>query len=111
MAERYEIFRSTQNQQYYFHLKAPNNEIILASEGYIQKSSCENGISSCKVHSPFDVYYDKRVAQNSRPYFVLRAANNQVIGTSQTYSSTQARDNGIAAVKAYGKNAPTVDLT
>ncbi|WLI13436.1 MULTISPECIES: YegP family protein [Pseudomonas] len=111
MTERYEIFRSTQNQQYYFRLRAPNNEIILASEGYLQKSGCENGIASCKTHSPFDQYYEKRTAQNQRPYFVLRAANNQIIGTSQTYSSTYARDQGIAAVKTYGKNAPIVDLT
>lgn len=111
MAAHYEIFRSSQNNQYYFHLKAPNGEIILASEGYIQKTGCENGIASCKTHSPYDQYFDKRVAQNLRPYFVLRAANNQIIGTSQTYSSAYARDQGIVAVKTYGSTATTIDLT
>lgn len=111
MAAHYEIFRSSKNNQYYFQLKAPNGEIILASEGYIQKSGCENGIASCKAHSPYDHYYDKRVAQNLRPYFVLRAANNQIIGTSQTYSSAYSRDQGIVAVKTYGSTATTIDLT
>ncbi|MCU7805758.1 MAG: YegP family protein, partial [Candidatus Thiodiazotropha sp. (ex Lucinoma borealis)] len=40
--------------------------------------------------------------------FNLKAANNQVIGTSESYESVAARDNGIESVK---KNAPdaTVD--
>ncbi|HEY9178319.1 MAG TPA: YegP family protein, partial [Flavipsychrobacter sp.] len=41
-------------------------------------------------------------------YFNLKAANGQIIGTSQMYESAQGRDNGIASVKS---NAPgaTID--
>ncbi len=35
--------------------------------------------------------------------FNLKAANKQVIGTSQSYGSASGRDNGIASVQ---KNAP-----
>lgn len=48
---------------------------------------------------------------NSQYYFTLHASNGQVIGKSEMYTSTQARDGGIAAVKAYGPSAPVVDLT
>ncbi|NNL36188.1 MAG: YegP family protein, partial [Silicimonas sp.] len=35
--------------------------------------------------------------------FNLKAGNGQIIGVSETYESTKARDNGIASV---AKNAP-----
>ena len=41
------------------------------------------------------------------PYFVLKAANGEVIGTSETYSSEAACKNGIESVK---KNAPDAKL-
>lgn len=111
MTAKYELFRSAQNQQYYFRLKAPNGETILHSEGYLQKSGCQNGIASCREHSPFDRFYSKLTTSDGRPYFTLRAANNQVIGVSQAYGSTAARDDGIAAVKKHGSTTVLVDLT
>ena len=35
-----------------FHLKAPNGEIIAASQGYETKASAENGIEAIKTHAP-----------------------------------------------------------
>jgi uncharacterized protein YegP (UPF0339 family) len=37
----------------------------------------------------------------------LKAGNNQVIGSSEMYSSTSAMENGIASVK---KNAPIAEI-
>jgi uncharacterized protein YegP (UPF0339 family) len=111
MSAKYEIFRSTNDYQYYFRLKAPNGEIILASEGYTQKSGAQNGIASCQQHSPYDRFYTKLNDRNGNPYFVLRAANNQIIGRSQSYSTNSARDNGIASVKTNGSTTVIVDLT
>ncbi len=39
--------------------------------------------------------------------FNLKAANHQVIGTSEQYESTAARENGIESVK---KNAPDANV-
>lgn len=110
MSAKYEIFLGT-NRQYYFRLKAPNGEKILASEGYTTKANCQNGIQSVRIHSPYDANYKKLTSVNSQYYFTLNASNGQVIGTSETYTTAQSRDGGIAAVKAYGPGAPTVDLT
>lgn len=111
MSAKYELFRSTKNNQYYFRLKAPNGEVILSSEGYVQKSGAQNGIASCQQHSPYDRFYNKTTTTNGSPYFTLRAANNQIIGVSEVYSSTQARDNGIESVKKNGPTTMVVDLT
>ena len=110
MSAKYEIFLAT-DRQYYFRLKAPNGEKILASEGYTTKANCQNGIQSVKTNSPYDANYKKLTSINSQYYFTLHASNGQVIGKSEMYTSAQARDGGITAVKAYGPSAPVVDLT
>jgi uncharacterized protein YegP (UPF0339 family) len=110
MSAKFEIFLGS-NRQYYFRLKAPNGEKILASEGYTTKANCQNGIQSVKAHAPYDLYYKKNGSTNAQYYFTLNASNGQVIGTSETYTTSQARDGGIAAVKAYAPTAPTIDLT
>lgn len=107
MAERYELFLGT-NRQYYFRLVAPNNEIILQSEGYVSLQGAENGIASCKTHSPYDKYYRRLTNARNTPYFTLIASNGKVIGVSEAYSSSQARDKGIEAVKRYGPSAQMV---
>ncbi|WP_122433267.1 YegP family protein [Pseudomonas viridiflava] len=110
MSAKFEIFLGS-NRQYYFRLKAPNGEKILASEGYTTKANCQNGIQSVKAHSPYDNYYNRLTSTNYQYYFTLNASNGQVIGTSETYTTTQAREGGVTAVKAYAPTAPTTDLT
>lgn len=110
MAARYELKRSS-DDQYFFNLVAANNETILSSERYTEKSSAKSGIESCRANSYIDARYDRRTASSGDPYFVLKAANNQVIGRSETCSSTQAMENGIEACKRVGTDAPISDLT
>jgi hypothetical protein len=62
-----------------------------------------------KVNSPLDSRYEKLTSSDGKPYFVLKAANHEKIGTSETYSSKQAMENGIAAVKKVGPKAPVND--
>ena len=51
MAGKFELYEDKAGE-YRFRLKAGNGEIILASEGYTQKASAENGIASVKTNSP-----------------------------------------------------------
>lgn len=85
-----------------FVLKAGNGEVILRSEQYESRAAAENGIASVQKNSPLEERYERKQAADGRPYFNLKAANHQVIGNSQMYSSEAARDNGIASVKANG---------
>lgn len=111
MSGKFEIFRSSKNGQFYFRLKAANGQIILASEGYINKAGCENGVASVRANAPYDQQYDRKIAQNGQYYFTLIAANHQVIGVSEMYTTTAARDNGIESVKTNAPNAVLFDLT
>jgi uncharacterized protein YegP (UPF0339 family) len=93
-----------------FTLKAANGEVILTSELYESKAGAENGIASVRANAPLDERYDRRTSQAGEPYFVLKAANGEVIGVSEMYSSPAARDKGIASVKENAPGARLKDL-
>lgn len=101
------VLTSTKDGQYMFNLKAANGQVILTSERYQTKDSALNGIDSVRKNALLDERYERRTASNGEPYFVLKAANHQEIGRSETYSSEAAMENGIASVK---KNAPEATL-
>jgi uncharacterized protein YegP (UPF0339 family) len=97
------------NGEFQFNLKANNGQIILASEGYGTKSSCENGIESVKRNAQDDTKFDRKTAANGKSYFNLKATNGQVIGTSEMYETVASRDNGIESVKNNAPDATTED--
>ena len=101
------ILKKRSNGEYQFNLEAANGQVILTSEGYTAKASCQNGIASVKTNAPLDNRYDRKEAKNGKYYFNLKAGNGEIIGTSQMYSSTAERDNGIESVKT---NAPTAEI-
>lgn len=108
--EKFEIF-STSNGQFRFRLIAGNGENVLASENYVTKQACKNGIDSVKVNSQHENRFEKRTSDQYQPYFVLKAVNGEVIGVSQMYSSSSARDHGISVVMRIAAHAPIYDLT
>lgn len=110
MAGKFEL-RKSSNDQFYFSLKASNGEPILASETYKSKASAENGIQSVKTNAPIDSRYERKTSSGGQPYFVLKAANGEPIGKSETYSSHAAMENGIDSVKRNAPNAAVEDLT
>ena len=110
MTGRFEIFKSKTDQRYYFHLKAGNNQVILASQGYSSKQACMIGISSVRLNGPFDDSYHRKI--NGEGYsFHLKAANGEIIGHSQQYTSANARENGIRSVKYNVQLAKIRDLS
>jgi uncharacterized protein len=110
MAGWYELSTS-KDGQFRFVLKAGNSEIILTSELYKAKASAENGIASVQTNCGDNDRYEKKTASNGKFMFNLKAANHQVIGTSQMYASEDTRDNGIASVKTNGSSKTVKDLT
>ena len=106
MSGTFEIYKDKAGE-YRFRLKAANGQIILASEGYKDKSGCNNGIDSVRKNAPDDKRYERKQSTTGKYMFNLKAANNQVIGTSEQYESASSRDNGIESVK---KNAPSANV-
>jgi len=95
--------KNKEGSGYHFALKAKNGQVILSSEVYNSKSAAENGITSIKKNALEDVRYERKTATNGKFFFNLKAANGQVIGSSQMYSSESGMENGISSVK---ENAP-----
>ena len=91
--------------EFRFNLTAKNGQTILSSEGYTTKSAMENGVESVKKNASDDARYERKVAKNGKDYFVLKAANHQVIGQSEMYNSKSAMENGIESVKSNAGNA------
>lgn len=105
------IITKRKNNEYQFNLKAGNGQTILMSEGYTAKANCKNGIDSVKTNAPLDARYERKMAKNGQYYFNLKAANGEIIGTSEMYTSTNARDHGIISVMENAPNATLVDET
>lgn len=110
MAGWYELSKSSDGQ-FRFVLKAGNAETILTSELYKSKAAAENGIASVQSNCAQDERYERKTASNGKPFFNLKAANHQIIGASQMYSSEASRDGGIASVKSNGASSTIKDNT
>jgi uncharacterized protein YegP (UPF0339 family) len=95
------------NDEFQFNLKADNGQVILTSQGYTTKASCENGIESVRTNSAANENFDRNKSSNNKDYFNLKAGNNQIIGTSEMYESTTGMETGIASVM---KNAPVATI-
>ncbi|NIZ62555.1 hypothetical protein DL239_16405 [Sedimentitalea sp. CY04] len=106
MAGKFELYTDKAGE-FRFRLKAGNGENIMASEGYKQKSSAENGIASVQKNAGDDARYERKETSSGKHMFNLKATNGQVIGTSQSYSSASGRDNGIESVM---RNAPEAKI-
>lgn len=107
---KFQVFKSSANNEFYYRLRSGNGEIILNGEGYKSKQSCLNGIASVKENAPYDSRYDRKDG-SSNYTFNLKAANGEIIGRSENYTSSVARENGIAAVKRDAPVAPVEDLS
>ena len=106
MAGKFEVYVDKAGE-HRFRLKAGNGEIILTSEGYNEKSGCANGIESVRKNGGDADRFEKITTESGKYRFNLKAANHQVIGTSQNYDSESGRDNGIESV---GRNAPDASV-
>jgi len=60
MGEKFEI-RPSADDQFYFVLIAPNNEIIATSEMYKTKDGCKNGIDAVKKYASTAPVEDKTI--------------------------------------------------
>lgn len=109
MAARFEISKADDGR-YMFNLKAANGQVILTSQMYGARASAKGGIESVVRHAVVVDNFDRRVANDGSPYFVLVASNREEVGRSQMYSSKGAMENGIASVAMSAKAATIIDV-
>ena len=78
------VVKTASNGETYFRLQAGNGETILKSEMYASKASALNGIESVRKNATDDARYERKTAASGQFMYKLKAANHQVIGTSET---------------------------
>lgn len=98
------VISTAKNGEHYFNLKSINGQTILTSEMYSSKAACTNGIESVMNNCGDDNRYERKLSTNRKPYFNLKAANGEVIGTSEMYESSAGMENGISSVKKNGRS-------
>jgi uncharacterized protein YegP (UPF0339 family) len=110
MAGKFELTK-TKRGQFMFNLKASNGRIVLTSEQYSDKAGAKDGIASVKKRAGKDANFERKTSKKGEPFFVLKAANGQDIGSSEMYSSNSAMEAGIKSVMVNAPDAKVEDLT
>lgn len=110
MAAKFELKKAA-GDQFMFNLKAGNGQIILTSETYKAKASALNGIESVKKNSVIEDRFERKETSTGQPFFVLKAGNGEIVGKSETYSSSSAMENGISSVMENAAKAEIDDET
>lgn len=92
---RFEVFKSLNDKQYYFQLRAGNGEIVLQSEGYTTKA---NAVKGAKAVISAPVGSVSTTVSGTEFYFTVKAANGEVVGVSETYTTKAAAQNAAQRV-------------
>ncbi|MDQ6901891.1 MAG: YegP family protein [Bacteroidota bacterium] len=95
------------NNEHYFRLINDKGEILLSSEGYIQKDGLLNGIASVKKNIVVPELYELKTAANGKHFFNLKAKNGQVISKSAMWDSKELLDTYMQTMKT---EVPAADV-
>lgn len=107
----YYVIKSTGAGKHMFNLHSGNHQVILTSESYEAKASAQAGIESVRVNGVLAERFERKTSKAKEPYFVLKAANGEPIGSSEMYSSLDSMENGIRSVMANASSAVVKELT
>jgi uncharacterized protein len=93
----FDLYRSSDNQ-YRFRLNAGNGNILLQSEGYTTRTNAINGVLSVMSNGVDPNQYEVAVSKNNKHFLRLRsAANGQIIGFTQLYSSKSSAQRAVGS--------------
>ncbi len=109
LKSKFQIYQS--GNEYRFRLLSRNGRRILAGEAYTTKQNCLKGIYSVQKNAQEDKCFEKKKSSNGKFYFVLKAANGEIIGSSQMYASNSGRNTGICMLKTNVFEAIVEDIT
>ena len=109
MSAKFQI-KKARNGKFFFHLLAKNGEIILASQMYASKATAKKGIASVKTNAADIGQFEEKTNKRGEHYFVLKAKNYQVIGTSEGYAGKTGMKNGMKSVSKNAPNAAIEDI-
>jgi uncharacterized protein YegP (UPF0339 family) len=82
-----------------FNLFAANGQVVLSSEAYSTAAAAWNGAFAVQDAAALGTGFAILTAADGRFYFTLTAANGQVVGTSQMYTTKASAQDGITSVQ------------
>jgi uncharacterized protein YegP (UPF0339 family) len=103
MTYTFAIHRSDKTKYYFTFSRS--DEIILISEGFNFRSSCESAINLTRASAQIASRYEKKGVRKGEYFFILHASNDMPLATSPKYSSVEERDNAIDLVRKNGSKA------
>jgi len=109
MPAKFQI-KKARNGKFFFHLLATNGEVILASQMYASKATAKKGIISVQANAANPDRYQEKTNKAGEHYFVLKAKNQQVIGSSESYAGKTGVKNGMKSVSKSAPNAIIEDI-
>ena len=94
---QFDVYQSSDGQ-YRFRLLAGNKNILLASEPYTTRANAINGVLSVMANGVDPAQYEIAVSSNNKHFLRLRAAaNTQVLGFTQLYSTKSSAKRAITS--------------
>jgi uncharacterized protein YegP (UPF0339 family) len=85
--------------QFHYNLHAKNGEVVLSSQTYSTEAAAWNGAFSAQDVAEGAGSFTVKVATDGRFYFTATAANGEVVGVSQMYTTKASAQAGITAVE------------
>lgn len=108
------------NGEFYFNLRAGNNEVIGTSELYATKANAERGARAVRglvrlakaatQAAPHRERFELFTGEDGKAYFRLRAGNGEIMLASQGYTAKSSAKDGIEAVQRNGADASRFEV-
>lgn len=107
---KFQIIKDFDNK-YHFNLKLKSGDIVLRSaDRSSAKHTCEQQIELVRTNAKFAQRFSRQT-DDQGSYFILKDAENQVLGRSDYYSYWLDMERSIAAIRSYTHDAETEDLS
>lgn len=87
------------DDQHYFHFVAANGANVLRSQPYATKGAAEEGRKAFLAIGSDARQYDKLALETGEHYFVVKATNGRVLGSSNLFTTSSSAERGARAVR------------
>ncbi len=86
--------------QWHFNMHAKNGQIVVSSESYTTEAAAYNGAYAVQTEGQNAAAYTVKQSASGTFYFTVQALNNQIIGTSQQYTTRTSAQTAVTATTA-----------
>lgn len=84
---------------FFWHIKADNGEIVLRSQMYAAEGAAIMDLVSVCVYGGVKANYELKSTKNGEFHFHINAQRNEIVGTSQTFTTLSDGKKGIDGVQ------------